>query len=178
MENLTIDTGIGQVVLTYLEVARKWDLFSGSQEAMQKLENMCIEIGWEWDRKLKNYFTNFVAENLDKFVIDENSDKSTDEIWGDKSHKPQTKIMEKYDMNPIVDLMDKSIKKLNSSKIIDYKKIDNIEVSDILEWDCPDYVDAFIESADLDGEPMTEEQLNEINKDSGFVYECVINHLN
>ena len=75
-------------------------------------------------------------------------------------------------MKPIVDLMDKSIKKLNSSKI------DNIEVSDIFEWDCPDYVDAFIASADYDGKPMTDEQLNEINNDSGFVYECVMNHLN
>jgi len=86
--------------------------------------------------------------------------------------------MENHDMKPIIDLMDKSIKKLNSIKIMDYKKIDNIEVSDIFEWDCPDYVDAFIASADYDGKPMTDEQLNEINNDSGFVYECVMNHLN
>jgi len=82
-------------------------------------------------------------------------------------------------MKPIVDLMDKSIKKLNSIKtIMDYRKIDNIEVDGIDPKDCPDYVDSFIASADYNGKPMTEKQLNEINEDSGFVYECVIEHLN
>jgi len=82
-------------------------------------------------------------------------------------------------MKPIVNLMDKSIKKLNSIKtIMDYRKIDNIEVGGINTKDYPDFCDAFIASADYNGEPMTEDQLNEINEDSDFVYECVIEHLN
>ncbi len=60
---------------------------------------------------------------------------------------------------------------------MDYKKIDNIEVDGIDTKDYPDFCDAFIESADYDGEPMTNSQLDELNEDSDFVYECVQNYL-
>ena len=60
---------------------------------------------------------------------------------------------------------------------MDYKKIDNIEVDGIDTKDYPDFCDAFIASADYDGEPMTDSQLDELNEDSDFVYECVQNHL-
>ena len=68
---------------------------------------------------------------------------------------------------------------LDTIKIItdDYKLIDNIEVDGIDTKDYPDFCDAFIASADYDGKPMTDEQLEELNKDSDFVYECVQNHL-
>jgi hypothetical protein len=32
-------------------------------------------------------------------------------------------------------------------------------------------------SANYDGEPMTEEQLEEVNEDGSFVYESLMNHL-
>jgi len=60
---------------------------------------------------------------------------------------------------------------------MDYKLIDNIEVDGIYTKDYPDFCDAFIASADYNGKPMTDEQLDELNEDSAFVYECVENHL-
>jgi len=60
---------------------------------------------------------------------------------------------------------------------MDYKLIDNIEVDGIDTKDYPDFCDAFIASAEYNGKPMTDEQLDELNEDGGFVYECVENHL-
>ena len=60
---------------------------------------------------------------------------------------------------------------------MNYKLIDNIEVDGIDTKDYPDFCDSFIASADYDGKPMTNEQLDELNEDSDFVYECVQNHL-
>lgn len=65
----------------------------------------------------------------------------------------------------------------NIETMIDLKKIDNVELGGIDHNDYPDYVDAYIESADLDGREMTEEELDEVNENSDFVYECVMNQL-
>jgi hypothetical protein len=56
---------------------------------------------------------------------------------------------------------------------LDYSKIDNIEVDGIDHRDYPDYCDAYIVSADYDGEPMTEEEIEILNEDSQFVFETV-----
>jgi len=55
--------------------------------------------------------------------------------------------------------------------------IDNIQIDDINTNDAPDFVDAFISAADLDGVPMDETQLNGLNEDRDFVYEQVIKNL-
>jgi len=60
---------------------------------------------------------------------------------------------------------------------MNYNKISNISVEGIDFKDYPDFVDAFIDSADYDGEPMTDEQLDEINEDTDFVYDCVIKQI-
>ena len=60
---------------------------------------------------------------------------------------------------------------------MDYKKIDNIEVDGIEPKDYPDFSNAYILSADYDGVPMTDEQLDEINDDGQFQYECIMNDL-
>ena len=60
---------------------------------------------------------------------------------------------------------------------MDFKKIDNIEVDGINTRDYPDFCDAFISYADYDGRPMTDDELDELNDDRNFVYECVENHL-
>jgi hypothetical protein len=52
-----------------------------------------------------------------------------------------------------------------------------VEFEDIDHNDHPDYVDAFITYAELDGEPMTEEQLDELNDDKGLVYDLLMDHL-
>jgi len=61
--------------------------------------------------------------------------------------------------------------------IKEYKLIDNIEVDGIDFKDYPDFCDAYIASADYNGKPMTDDQLDELNEDRDFVYECVQNHL-
>jgi len=60
---------------------------------------------------------------------------------------------------------------------MDYKKIVNIKIEDIDYSDVPDFCDAFIASADYDGEPMTKEQLQEINNDRDFVYQSLMDFL-
>jgi hypothetical protein len=60
---------------------------------------------------------------------------------------------------------------------LDLTKVDNISFDGIDHRDYPDYCDAFIESADYNGEPMTEEQLEELNDNRYFVYEKVWDYL-
>lgn len=60
---------------------------------------------------------------------------------------------------------------------MNYKKIDNIEVDGIDTKDYPDFCDAFIASADYNGKPMTNKQINKLNEDTDFVYDCVNNNL-
>ena len=59
---------------------------------------------------------------------------------------------------------------------MDVTKIDNIMIDGIDHTDYPDYCDAFIESADLDGVEMTDKQLDALNDNySDFVYDAVLN---
>ncbi len=58
-----------------------------------------------------------------------------------------------------------------------YNKIDNVVLDGIHHWDYPDYCDAFIDSADYDGKPMTDEQLDDLNEDSDLVFELVWDNL-
>ena len=60
---------------------------------------------------------------------------------------------------------------------LDYSKISNIQFDGIDHKDAPDYCDAYISSADYDGEDMTEWQLEEINNDHDFVYEQLMYYL-
>tara|TARA_R110002153_G_scaffold7929_5_gene35007 strand:+ start:3708 stop:3947 length:240 start_codon:yes stop_codon:yes gene_type:complete len=68
-----------------------------------------------------------------------------------------------------------NMKKLD--EVMDYKLIDNIEVDGIDTKDYPDFCDAYIVSADYDGKPMTDEQLDIINEDGDFQHECIMNDL-
>jgi len=53
---------------------------------------------------------------------------------------------------------------------MDYKKITNVVLDGINLEDYPDFCDAFIVSADYDGEPMTDDQIDKLNEDSDLVY--------
>ena len=53
---------------------------------------------------------------------------------------------------------------------MDYKKITNVVLDGIDLEDYPDFCDAYIVSADYDGEPMTEDQIDKLNEDSDLVY--------
>jgi hypothetical protein len=66
---------------------------------------------------------------------------------------------------------------INTMKI-DINKIENLEVDGIDTRDYPDFVDAFISYAEIDGEPLTDEQLYELtNEYPDLVYDLVINKL-
>ena len=54
------------------------------------------------------------------------------------------------------------------------EQITNIEVEDVDYRDYPDFCDAFVTSADLNGVPMTEEQIEELNEDPYLKYDCVL----
>ena len=52
------------------------------------------------------------------------------------------------------------------------KKITNIEIDGVDMADYPEFCDAFIAAADYNGDPMTEKELDKLNKDhSDFVHE-------
>jgi len=60
---------------------------------------------------------------------------------------------------------------------MNYKLIDNIEIDGINMRDYPDFCDAYVSCADYNGVEMTDEQLDEINEDYDFVYECVMSKI-
>lgn len=60
---------------------------------------------------------------------------------------------------------------------MNYDLITNIELDGIDVTDYPDFSDAYIVSADYDGEPMTELMLEDINEDYSFIHDCVYNQL-
>jgi len=55
--------------------------------------------------------------------------------------------------------------------------LDNILVENIDENDYPDFCDAYIESADLNGLSLTMDELEVLNEDSNFIYEQVIKQI-
>jgi hypothetical protein len=58
---------------------------------------------------------------------------------------------------------------------LNYSLISNIEFKGINHRDYPDYCDAYIVSAEYDGEKMTKEQIEMIDGD--FVYEKLIEQI-
>ena len=69
------------------------------------------------------------------------------------------------------------MKKTKNKNAMDYKKIDNIEIDGIDTKDYPDFCDAYISSADYDGKPMTDKQLDELNEDGDYVYGHIMDYL-
>lgn len=55
--------------------------------------------------------------------------------------------------------------------------ITNIEFDGIYKDDYPDFCDAYIVSAEKDGIPMTEDELDELNEDSDFVHTQLMKYL-
>jgi hypothetical protein len=60
---------------------------------------------------------------------------------------------------------------------MDLEKITNIELANIDTSDYPDMVDAYIVSAEIDGVELTDAEIEELNCNSEFVYDCVLNQL-
>jgi len=55
---------------------------------------------------------------------------------------------------------------------MNYKLITNVVIEDIFKWDMPDFCDAFISSADYNGKPMTDAELDDLKDE--FVHEQVL----
>jgi hypothetical protein len=61
---------------------------------------------------------------------------------------------------------------------LDLNKVDNLEFDGIDFSDYPDFVDAFLVSADYDGKEMTEEQIDYLNDEHrDFVNEQVFSSI-
>jgi hypothetical protein len=60
---------------------------------------------------------------------------------------------------------------------IDYSKLGNVVIGGIDFEDYPKFCDAFIESADYDGVPLTELELDELSQDGEFVHETLFKQL-
>jgi hypothetical protein len=56
-------------------------------------------------------------------------------------------------------------------------RISNIELGGIDTKDYPDMVDAYIVSAEYNGVELTDAEIEELNCDSSFVYDCVLKEL-
>jgi len=57
-------------------------------------------------------------------------------------------------------------------------KLENIEFDGIDYNDHPDYCDAYISNAQINGVHLTQEELDEVNEDRDFVYEELMDYLN
>lgn len=60
---------------------------------------------------------------------------------------------------------------------IDLKKVDNIVFDGINHSDHPDYSDSYIVSADYNGEPMTDEQIEWLNDQDEWKLEKLMNKI-
>lgn len=66
---------------------------------------------------------------------------------------------------------------MNQKLELDYSKISDIEIENIDYSDYPDFCDAYISDATYDGEPISNEQLEQLNYDTSFVYDEVIKRI-
>jgi len=55
--------------------------------------------------------------------------------------------------------------------------ITDFEVAGVSHWDYPDYADAFLGSAKVDGREATEAELDEIQEDSDLVYSILMDNI-
>jgi hypothetical protein len=60
---------------------------------------------------------------------------------------------------------------------MDTSKIMNIAFEDVDHSDYPDFCDAYIVSAEVNGVPLTEEQLEKLNENRDYIHEQLINNL-
>ena len=60
---------------------------------------------------------------------------------------------------------------------LEFKRISNVEFEGVDTSDAPDFCDAFVVSAYYDDEPMTQDQIEELNDDSAMVYDLLIDYL-
>lgn len=58
------------------------------------------------------------------------------------------------------------------------RMLTDVELDGIDHNDAPDYVDAFVSSASwIDGTPLTDDEIDQLNEDSGLVYALLMDYL-
>ena len=112
--------------------------------------------------------SNFYCETCGAAVID----SPAGYVEGCEHYPPDVK---NNDAKPDIEILAQA--REGEMTVFDYTKIDNAWVEGIDTRDYPDLCDAYIESADYDGTPMTEDQLDKLNEDLDYVYECALNQL-
>ncbi len=60
---------------------------------------------------------------------------------------------------------------------LDYKLISNIGFENVDMKDYPDFCDAYVSSADYNGQPLSERELDYLNEDRSWVYEQLMERL-
>ena len=65
------------------------------------------------------------------------------------------------------------------NEMIDVRNVTRVELDDVDSSDHPDYADAHISSAAWkdSGKPLTDAELEELNKNSDFVYDQISDHM-
>ena len=63
------------------------------------------------------------------------------------------------------------------SRKLNLSEVDNIEFDQIDHDDAPDFSDAYIVSADMNGEPMSDTELDELNECRDFVHQKLMDYL-
>ena len=53
-------------------------------------------------------------------------------------------------------------------------EVDSFEVDGINHWDYPDYCDAYLDSAKVDGREATQAELDELQQDNDLVYDVLM----
>tara|TARA_R100000951_G_scaffold38281_1_gene32501 strand:- start:41 stop:232 length:192 start_codon:yes stop_codon:yes gene_type:complete len=60
---------------------------------------------------------------------------------------------------------------------LDVRKLENVVMADVLMYDFPDFVDAYVVSASFNGVELTDAQYNEVNEDHSFLQESAYQSL-
>ena len=66
---------------------------------------------------------------------------------------------------------------LSARAPLDLTRVSDVYVEGINMRDYPDFCDAYISEAKVDGRPATDEEMEEINNNSDFVYEKTIEQI-
>ena len=126
---------------------------------------MTYEMGWIGDSDLISLYT--VAKRTEKTVTlqSRGSDEKTFRI-SIYQNTEEVSPTGKYSMSPV----------LKASKVrIDDAMVDNVKIGGLDPSDAPDFVDAYIESADYNGQPMTGNEIDCLG--STFIYEKLIEQI-
>ena len=59
----------------------------------------------------------------------------------------------------------------------DYTKITDIEIEDICDDDAPDFCDAYLSYATIDGRELTDEELTDMTEDGEWFYDALMAYL-